>query len=136
MAWLGVAAAVVVIGIVFIDAFEAVILPRRVRHGYRLAQLFYRGAWDLWQARVPLLPSGRWRRGFLSVFGPLSLFALIMVWALGLIAGFALLHWSLGTALSLPPDTEPGFTTYLYYSGTTFFTLGFGDVVAQDGWGR
>lgn len=136
MGWLGVAAALAVIGIVFIDAFEAVILPRRVRHGYRLAQLFYRSAWFLWQALVPLLPAGRWRRGFLSIFGPLSLFALIVVWALGLITGFALLHWSLDTALSIPPGTRHGFTTYLYFSGTTFFTVGFGDVVTHDGLGR
>src|SRR5204862_1280580 len=32
MAWIGVAVAVVLIGVVLIDTFEVMILPRRVRH--------------------------------------------------------------------------------------------------------
>jgi len=136
MAWLGVAAATALIGVIFIDTFEAVILPRRVRHAYRLARLFYRTTWLLWTALAQLLPAGRWRFAFLSVFGPLSLFALMSVWAVGLILGFALLHWSLDTGLSVPRATDDGFTTYLYFSGTTFFTLGYGDVVPTGGWGR
>ena len=136
MGWLGVAAAAALIGIVFIDAFEAMILPRRVRHGYRLALLYYRNAWGLWRALARLFPVGRWRHGFLSIFGPLSLFGMLNVWAVGLIVGFALLHWSLGTMLSLPRATDDSFATYLYFSGTTFFTLGYGDVVPTSSGGR
>ena len=72
----GAIAAVALIVVVLIDAFEVVILSRRVRHDYRLARLFYRSAWVLWRAAAMALPAGRWRDGFLSVFGPLSLFAL------------------------------------------------------------
>ncbi|HYV35331.1 MAG TPA: potassium channel family protein [Gemmataceae bacterium] len=136
MAWLGVAAAAVLIWIVFVDAFEAVILPRRVRHGYRLASLFYGTAWFLWTTLGRLLPAGRWRSGLLSTFGPLSLFGLIGVWAAGLITGFALMHWSLGTPLSASHATDHGLGHYLYFSGTTFFTLGYGDVVPTDGFGK
>jgi hypothetical protein len=136
MAWFGGVAAAVLIGIVFIDTFEAMILPRRVRHGYRLAALFYRSAWALWRIVARLLPAGRWRYGFLSIFGPLSLFALMVVWATGLIVGFALLHWSLETSLAVPRASDEGFGIYLYFSGTTFFTLGYGDVVPTGAWGR
>src|SRR5207244_5325862 len=48
----------------------------------------------------------------------------------------ALLHWSFGTALSVPGETDDRFATYLYFSGTTFFTLGYGDVVPTQAWGR
>src|SRR5262245_20908403 len=113
MAWLGVAAAAALIGMVLVDAFEALVLPRRVRHAYRLARLFYRTAWGLWGAAARRLPPGRGRQGFLSVFGPLSLFALLAVWAAGLIVGFALLHWSLDTPLSVPPATTVHFSTFL-----------------------
>jgi voltage-gated potassium channel Kch len=136
MAWLGVAAAAALIGVVLLDAFEALVLPRRVRHAYRLARLFYRAGWGLSGALARRLPGGRGRQGFLSVFGPLSLFALLAVWAAGLIVGFALLHWSLDTPLSIPPGTGAGFGTFLYFSGTTFFTLGYGDVVPAGGLGR
>ena len=136
MAWLGAVAGAALIVVVFIDTFEVMILPRRVRHSYRLARLFYRSAWVLWRAAARRFPAGRWRHGFLSVFGPLSLFALLVVWAAGLITGFALLHWSLGTALKFPAEAESSLTAYLYFSGTTFFTLGYGDVVPTGPWGR
>src|SRR5947208_11472514 len=99
MAWLGVAAAAVLIVVVFIDTFEAMMLPRRVRHAYRFSRLFYRAGWLVWRRASGLLPAGRWRPAFLSVFGPLSLFALLTLWAVGLITGFALLHWAQGTPL-------------------------------------
>jgi hypothetical protein len=49
-----------------------------------------------------------------------------------LILAFALLQWSLGSVLSAP-DKIISFTTDLYMSGTTFFTLGLGDVVPRAG---
>jgi hypothetical protein len=136
MAWFGVAAALAIIAIIFLDAFEAMILPRRVRHSYRLSRNFYRLSWGLWSFLALRFPAGRWRFGFLSIFGPLSLFALIAVWATGLIVGFALLHWSLGSTISHAENASPNFSTYLYFSGTTFFTLGYGDVVPTGGFGR
>ena len=72
---------------------------------------------------------GRWRYGFLSVFETLSLFSLLSIWTAGLILGFALLHWSFQTALPFAHASEDSFAAYFYFSGTTFFTLGYGDVV-------
>src|SRR5947208_16152128 len=129
MAWVGVAAAAALIVLVFLDAFEVMLLPRRVAHAYRLARLYYRSAWCLWRTAARLLPAGRRRHGFLSVFGPLSLFGLLAVWAAGLIVGFGILHWSLGTALTFQHQTDDSVASYIYFSGTTFFTLGYGDVV-------
>lgn len=127
--------AAMLIAVIFVDAFEAVVLPRRVKHNYRLSRVFYQSVWRLWLACSHLLPFGRWRNGFLSVFGPLSLLALLSVWATGLILAFALLHWSFQTALSLPSE-KGGFGTYFYFSGTTFFTLGYGDIVPTGACGR
>src|SRR5262249_5522318 len=67
-----------------------------------------------------LLPAGRWRQSVWSIFGPLSVFGLIIVWAAGLIAGFGLLHWSAGTGIA---GAEGRFSSYLYFSAVTFFTL-------------
>jgi hypothetical protein len=60
----------------------------------------------------------------------------VLVWAVGLIFGFALLHWSLDTPLSFPRGTESSLAGYLYFSGTTFFTLGYGDLVPTGTLGR
>jgi hypothetical protein len=132
MRLLGVVAALVLMAVVLIDAFEVVLLPRRVRHGLRLARLFYRTSWQIGRTASQLIPPGRWRTGLLSAFGPLSLFVLVVLWAVGLITSFALLHLSLGTALT----SEAGFGTYMYFSGVTFFTLGYGDLVPTGAVGR
>jgi hypothetical protein len=133
MKWIGVLPAVVLIAVVLLDAFEVVLLPRRVRHGFRLARLFYRVSWIIGRATSRLIPASPWRTGYLSAFGPLSLFVLLMLWAVGLIAGFALLDWSLGIALSVP---NASLGDCLYFSGTTFFTLGYGDMVPMGAAGR
>jgi len=62
------------------------------------------------------------------MFGPLSLLMLLAMWAAGLIFGYAILLWSINARLNVP-TVETNFVTYLYLSGTTFFTLGFGDLV-------
>ncbi len=132
MGWIGATAGVVLIVVVLLDAFEAILLPRRVSHAFRLARSFYRWTWFLWRAGARLLPAGRRRNALLSIFGPMSLLALLAVWAVGLIFAFALLHWSFGTAIT----GADSFPTYLYFSGTTFFTLGYGDLVPTSSGGR
>ena len=121
------------IGMVLLDAFEAVVLPRRVTRPYRFARIYYRAAWNVWRWTARQLPPGRWRNGLFGVFGPASLFGLMLLWAAGFIYGFALLHWSLGLAIA--PRRED-FATYLYFSGATFFTLGYGDMVPHEVGGR
>jgi len=117
------------------DAFETVILPRRVTRRLRLTSLFYSSIWVPWSALVRHLARGRGREKYLSLFGPMSLLMLLAIWALGLIVGYALLLWS--TTSKLNTTTESiNFLTYLYLSGTTFFTLGYGDLTPVFPFGR
>jgi voltage-gated potassium channel Kch len=112
------------------DAFETIVLPRRVTRQFRLARLFYRATWLPWRALVRWLPRKK-RELHLSIFGPLSLLFLLAMWAIGLIVGFALLHLGLGSRVSSPEFQAISFLTDVYLSGTTFFTLGLGDVVPR-----
>jgi hypothetical protein len=121
--------------LVLVDGFETMVLPRRVAHAFRITRLFYRHSWPLWRFLSQRFPKGRRREGFLSVFGPLSLFGLLVAWVLGLILGFAMLYWAWSEGIN-SPDPEPDFGTYLYMSGTTFFTLGYGDVTPRGNVGR
>jgi hypothetical protein len=73
---------------------------------------------------------GKLRERFLGFFGPLSLLMLFVVWGVGLIIGFAMIHWAIGSAISVV-GSAPSFRSDLYFSGTTFFTLGLGDVVPR-----
>jgi ion channel len=110
------------------EGFETIVLPRRVTRRFRLTRLFYRRTWLPWARMVSAMVPMRRQENWLSVFGPLSLLLLLSVWAGGLIVGFALLHWANGSAV-VTHDGTPGFLSDLYLSGTTFFTLGLGDVI-------
>jgi hypothetical protein len=115
------------IGIVLWDAFETVVLPRTVTRRLRLAGLYFRGTWSPWAFFARMFRSDSRRERFLAVYGPLSLVGLLIVWAAGLVAGFAVLHWSVGSQLQTPFG-RARFADDIYMSGTTFFTLGLGDV--------
>jgi hypothetical protein len=70
---------------------------------------------------------GKRREAYLSIYGPLSLLLLFAMWAAGLIFSFALLHWAAGSGQGSFGESAT-FWTDLYMSGTTFFTLGLGDI--------
>src|ERR1700746_226140 len=84
------------------DAFETIILPRRVTRLFRLARFFYRSTWRPWRAVARHMKSPKRRDAFLSFYGPLSLLVLFGVWAFGLIFGFATLHRAAGWIFNAP----------------------------------
>ena len=116
------------LGAVLWDAFETIILPRRVTRRFRLTGAFYRYTGTPWLAIARRIKSVKQREGFLSVFGPLSVLMLFGVWAGGLILSFGMLQWADGVLLG-DPGTVQSFRMQLYLSGTSFFTLGLGDVI-------
>jgi hypothetical protein len=126
---------VVLILIVLGDAFETIVLPRRVTRQISLARLFYRSTWLFWYTAVRTIFSRKRQENFLSWYGPLSLVLLLIFWATGLVIGFAFVHWASGSVIKTP-EGSAGFGTYLYLSGTTFFTLGLGDVIPTTTFGR
>lgn len=121
------------------DVFETIVLPRRINRRFRVAAIVNRVTWAPWSGLARMLyqkdeDEGR-REGFLSLYGPLALIFLLFVWAAGLIVGFATIQWSLGSRLDTPNGVAT-FPTDLYMSGTTFFTLGLGDVIPIGGMAR
>ncbi len=125
-----------IVGFLFIivilqDSFEAIVLPRRVSRRFRLSRMFYVWSWILWSALARKIKPGNRRETYLSYFGPLSLILLLVVWATILIFAFALMQWGWGSAFHAP-EKQVTFWTDLYMSGTTFITLGLGDVTPLD----
>jgi hypothetical protein len=120
---------VLVLGVLW-EGFETVVLPRRVTRRFRLTRFFYRSTWRPWAALANSHITTRRQENWLSIFGPLSLILLLSVWAGCMVIGFALLHWASGSVV-ITHDGSQGFLTDLYLSGTTFFTLGLGDVVPR-----
>ena len=126
---------IITIFLVLMDAFETVVLPRRVTRHFRLTAWFYRRAWRPWAAIARRIKKDSRREAFLGYFGPLSLIFLLVLWAASLIFGFALLQFSAGRHLRL--SGEPlTFGLMLYHSGETFFTLGYGDITPDSPFAR
>jgi hypothetical protein len=117
---------VAVISIVLVDAFETIVLPRRVTRKIRLTRMFYYSTWRIWTTGLRCIPSAKRQQAYMSIYGPASLLFLLFIWAVGIIFGYALLYWSLGS----PFQTQGmvNFGTDFYVSGTNFLTLGLGDV--------
>jgi hypothetical protein len=136
-------AGVAIFLIVIWDAFEAVILPRRVTRKYRLTRGFYRVTWTIAKAMGDRIRKRKWRENFLGFYGPSSLLLLVVVWAVGLVFGFGLMQFGAGSAVNTSGGGSAngsGFQSSLgtdfYLSGTTFFTLGLGDVVPRSSLAR
>ena len=126
MATLAAVLALTVLGIVLWDAFETILLPRRVPSRLRVSRIVLRSLWALWAAIGRRIERAAARENFLGLYALLSLIALLVVWAVGLVVGFAALYWAFGSKMLA--HTTNGFATDLYLSGTTLFTLGIGDV--------
>jgi hypothetical protein len=131
MSYLALAAGALIIAAILHDAFEVMLLPRRVKSKTRIVRYFFQASWAIWRAVARRLPAAT-RSSFLGLYGPLSLVALLIVWAAGLIAGFSLLFWALNPG-SLRADA---LLHHVYFSGVTFFTLGYGDFVPQGPWSK
>src|SRR5262245_3974520 len=88
------------------DAFETIVLPRRVRSRVRLARLFYASTWSAWSAIARRIRLASRRDNFLSYYGPLSLILLLAVWAISMTFGFAMVHWGFGDTLFGPEGAD------------------------------
>jgi hypothetical protein len=131
MHWWASIAGIVLIFIILMDAFETVVLPRRIKRTIRIASWFYKKSWRFWTRIGRHVKSANRREGFLAYFGPLSLLVLLGIWALGLIFGFACVQYGFGAHLSAANE-KITFGKVVYLSGETFFTLGYGDITPNN----
>jgi hypothetical protein len=125
-------AGVIIFLVVLWDAFESIILPRRVTRRFRLTRFYFLFTWNTWRLYARAMHSKKARESFLGFYGPISLIFLIAVWAIGLVFAFGLMQYGAGSAVNIGV-TGPSANIYtdVYLSGTTFFTLGLGDVVPR-----
>ena len=117
--------------IILVDAFEAIILPRRVTRKIRVTRLFFRTTWAFWKFVVGKISSRKTREALLGGYGPCSLLLLIAIWALGLVLSFGMMQYGAGSAIDVREPSHSGFAMDVYLSATTFFTLGLGDAVPR-----
>jgi hypothetical protein len=106
------------------DAFDTIILARRAERIFRVTALFYQVSWAVFSHFGRKIKSGERRERFLGVYAPLSLLALLGLWALSIVAAFTLLHWA--TSLRVRQGGS-GLGYDLYFSACSLVTLSVGD---------
>jgi Ion channel len=117
---------------VLLDAFQTIILPRRPVGRFRITRAFFLVTWGPWKFLAGHWPVKRHREQMYSFYGPLSLLLLFGVWAVLMVAAYALIYFGMHVPFNDPthPVTVPGrLLSCFYVSGTTLFTLGLGDVL-------
>lgn len=118
------------VGAVFVDAFDTLLAINMRSTRFSPSFVLLRGAWWIWRAVARRLSSHERREVLLGVFGPLSFIATLAMWVFGQLLGWALVWWGLRDSFARPLDD---LTEALYYSGVTYFSVGFGDVLAAEG---
>lgn len=132
MRFLSLISGLVLLAVVLLDAFQSIILPRRPVGRLRITRLFFGATWRPWRWFVSRFRSRSAREQLYSVYGPMSLLMLFVLWAMLLVFGYGLVFFGLRVGFRDPLATRPGtfihLISSLYVSGTTLFTLGMGDV--------
>jgi hypothetical protein len=130
-AWLELAVGLLIWGGVLWDGFATVVLPSTVAPMRRISGRFYKWSWRLWSAVGRRIRDGHLRLRFLAVYGPVSIMVLLVLWAGLLIFAFAMIYHGSGERFQADRGSI-GFGALLYMSGSTFFTLGLGDITSTD----
>lgn len=127
-----IAAGFLLVAGVLLDAFQTIILPRRPVGRLRITRLFFLATWNPWVLVTRYLVPQRKQERIFSIYGPMALLVLLVVWTLLLMSGYALIYTGLGVPFSGPmmPQTAWGhLRASLYVSGTNLSTLGLGDLI-------
>lgn len=125
---LAVVAGLLLLGLLIVDVFGTVFVPRG--GAGVLASRLYRIVWAGWSWAANR--SGRHRRRVLALAGPVLLPLTVVLWVLVLVGAFALVYLPFTAQLSVPAggSAASGPVAVLYVSAYAATTLGVGDIYA------
>jgi Ion channel len=128
--WIALPAGIVLLVITLLDVFSTLVMPRASRRRVRLTRLLFLATWRPWRWVGVRMNTLEQRERVLAVAAPVFFFILLVTWAGLAVVGYALLLWSPAFVHGVHGPGAGSFPTALYFSGSSLFTIGFGDVVA------
>jgi hypothetical protein len=125
-------AGILLIVISFNDAFQAIIVPRSVGHVFRPSFYQSRWVWYVWPRLVRAVypRNANLREDLLAAYAPFNLILNLVTWSFLLLIGYGAIFYA------LRDQVHPHITTFgeaVYFAGTSFLTIGFGDFVGDRG---
>jgi Ion channel len=130
MRWAALPAGVLILVVTLLDVFRTMVMPRASKSRYRLSRFLFLGMWLPWRWIAMRARSEQGRERILAGAAPMSLFVLLAGWAALAILGYGLILWSPAFVDGVHGANDKSLATAVYFSGTSLFTIGFGDVVA------
>jgi len=133
MRWLALPAGLLLLVFTLLDVFRVLVMPRAARGRFRLSRVLFIALWRPWRWLALRAKTAQGRERFLAGASPMSLFVLLAGWAALTVLAYALILWSPAFVHGIRGPSPLSFGTAAYLSGTSLFTIGFGDVVATGG---
>jgi hypothetical protein len=130
MRWIGLPAGLLILVITRLDVFRTMVMPRAARGRIRFSRILFLAVWRPWRWVALRARTDQGRERILAGAAPMSLFVLLAGWAALSVLGYGLILWSHPFVNGIDGANSASLSTALYLSGTSLFTLGFGDVVA------
>lgn len=119
------------VGLVFWDLFQTIVVPRPTPGIFRIGRYIVRGSWRVFRS-VGTRGETRHDR-LLGLFAPAATILLLVTWLVVLVLGCGLILFAIRDQLQ-PQPVDLG--TAIYFGATSVLTLGFGDFVATGGLAR
>lgn len=124
---LQIALGAVIVVVTLYDVFQSVVMPRPAVGRIRLSFTLIRGAWRLWGKVAEKPKRLQMRETALAAFAPMMLVALLVIWGVAIIVGYALVYSGLHAGLQPQPDS---FGTTMYFSTGRMLAFAVGSIEA------
>jgi ion channel len=128
--WVALPVGIVVLLFTLLDIFSTLVVPRASRRRIRVARMLFPLMWRPWRWVGVRMTTLDWRERVLAVAAPAFFFLLLVSWTVLAVLGYALVLWSPAFVNGVHGQGAGQFLTSLYFSGSSLFTIGFGDIVA------
>lgn len=125
---------ITIVAVLLFDIFQAVLVPRFTPASLRIAPILVsKISWPYFRKIAAFINNEVVLDFYLGSFAPLAFLMLFGMWIFLLILAFALIIHGVGFAFK-PVISE--MSTAMYVAGTSLLTIGFGDIVAVNDFGR